>query len=743
MKIYIIEDDKVLRTELMKLLNSYGYECAYSDDWQNIIKLALQESPDLILLDINLPLFDGFHICREIRKQSEVPIMVVTSRSTDMDELMSMNLGADDFITKPYNTQILVARIAALLKRSAHVPVSEEIEYKGVIFRPSKGLISYGADSTELTKNEMKILSVLLKNAGKIVSRDELMDELWQSDEFVDDNTLTVNVNRLRKKLENIGAKEFIATKRGIGKYGVKPVAAEGRPSYDPKSLYKIYIYGSRKGIRSSRKLAESCKVNLEVKWMIGGVEPDFRTIADFRKNNIDSLKEIFYEFNRRISGAVEWGFSSVDGTKIQADNAKDNNFTKNKLDDRIKWLNGHTDEYLRILNEMDKQEEADEISGELTRENLEAKLKEAQERLARYDGYQKLMEETGASQLSITDADAKLMKNKNGFAVAYNPQTAVDSETHLIRDFQMTNQVTDHGLLESTMQGIKSSEPEKIIEVVADKGYEAAEDMVECLENGIIPHVITDDGKDGYDIEIPYEEAETDTASTEPEELKKALHAGKIPEVYAEVIQDMKVETVRRKVVDEKRENSSVYGSPEEMQEKAKEGYFVRDPERNLVYCPAGEILRQKSIKKNGNIRYVNKNACKHCPNRNKCYKGKGEWKEIDFTKDQLVKPCKGWLEAEGKKPEETKTDEKWHYEKRKVVKFFLKPDKEKMSRRMCLSEHPFGTIKRAMGATYFLLRGIQKVAGEFALFCLGYNLERAKNLLGFQKMMELMEQA
>ena len=558
--------------------------------------------------------------------------------------------------------------------------------------------------------------------------RDQMMCCSW--DAFVDKESIARIIDAFVNHLD-------------IGKYGVKPMEVEGRPSYDPRSLYKIYIYGSRKGIRSSRKLAESCKVNLEVKWMTGGVEPDFRTIADFRKNNIDSLKEIFYEFNRRISGAVEWGFSSVDGTKIQANNAKDNNFTKNKLDDRIKWLNGHTDEYLRLLNEMDKQEEADEIPGELTRESLEDKLKEAQERLARYEGYQKLMEETGASQLSITDADAKLMKNKNGFAVAYNPQTAVDSETHLIRDFQMTNQVTDHGLLGSTMQGIKNSEPEKIIEVVADKGYEAAEDMVECLENGIIPHVITDDGKDGYDIEISYEEAETDTASTEPEELKKALHAGKIPEVYAEVIQGMKVETVRRKVVDKNRENSNVYGSPEEMQEKAKEGYFVRDPERNLVYCPAGEILRQKSIKKNGNIRYANKNACKHCPNRNKCYKGKGEWKEIDFSKDQLVKPCKGWLEAEGKKPEETKTGEKWHYEKRKVVKFILKPDKEKMNQRMCLSEHPFGTIKRAMGSTYFLLRGIRKVAGEFALFCLGYNLERAKNLLGFQKMMELMEQA
>lgn len=557
---------------------------------------------------------------------------------------------------------------------------------------------------------------------------DQLMYCSW--DAFVDKESIARIIDAFVNHLD-------------IEKYGVKSVAVEGRPSYDPKSLYKIYIYGSRKGIRSSRKLAESCKVNLEVKWMIGGVEPDFRTIADFRKNNIDSLKEIFYEFNRRISGAVEWGFASVDGTKIQANNAKDSNFTKNKLDDRIKWLNGHTDEYLRILNEMDEQEEADAISGELTRESLEARLKEAQERLARYEGYQKLMEETGASQLSITDADAKLMKNKNGFTVAYNPQTVVDSETHLIRDFQMTNQVTDHGLLRSTMQEIKDSEPEKIIEVVADKGYEAMEDMAECLEKGIIPHVITDDGKDGYEIEIPYEEAEADIAGTAPEELKKALHAGKIPEVYAEVIQDMKVETVRRKVVDEKEESSSVYGSREEMQEKAKEGYFVRDPERNLVYCPAGEILRQKSIKKNGNIRYANKNACKHCPGRNKCYKGKGAWKEIDFTKDQLIKPCKDWSKAEGKKSEETRSKEKWHYEKRKVVKFFLKPDKEKMSQRMCLSEHPFGTIKRAMGAAYFLLRGIRKVAGEFALFCLGYNLERAKNLLGFPKMMELMEQA
>lgn len=529
-------------------------------------------------------------------------------------------------------------------------------------------------------------------------------------------------------------------------KYGVKEASKEGRPLYDPKGMYKLYIYGNRKGIRSSRKLADSCKVNLEVKWMMGGAEPDFRTISDFRKDNIDSLKEIFYEFNRRISGAVEWGFSSVDGSKFQANNSKDRNFTKNKLDDRIKWLNAHTDEYLRILKDMDEQEDLEEAQEKLTREVIEEKLKEAKERLARYEAYQKLMEETGATQMSLTDADARLMKNKNGFAVAYNPQTAVDSGTHLIRNFEMTNQVTDHGMLSPTMEEIRKEKPGEILEVVADKGYENAEDMVRCLEEGIIPHVIMDDGKDGYELEIPFEETESDTASTEPEELKKSLHAGKIPEAYKEVISDMRIEEVRRKVRDdvEEAENpESVYGTPEEMSERAKEGYFVRDPERNLVYCPAGEILRQKCIKKNGNIRYANKNACRHCKNRNKCYKGKGEWKEIDFTKDTLEKPCKEWLEAEGKKYDNAKQGVKVRFEKVKVVKFFLKPMVEKMAQRMCLSEHPFGTIKRAMGATYFLLKGLRKVTGEFALLCLGYNIERAKNLLGFNKMMGLMARA
>lgn len=343
----------------------------------------------------------------------------------------------------------------------------------------------------------------------------------------------------------------------------------------------------------------------------------------------------------------------TIDGSKFQANNSENNNFTKNKLDDRVKWLNAHTDEYLRILEDMDEQEDAGESSDQVTREVVENKLREARERTARYEAYQKLMEETGVSQLSLTDADAKLIKSKNGFVVAYNPQTAVDSETHMIKDFEMTNQVTDHGLLYPTMEEIRKATSGEILETVANKGYENKEDMIKCLENGIIPHVITDDGKDGYEMEIPYEEAEADLSSTKPEELSKALHTGQIPDAYKDVITKIEVKEVRRKEKEEYTESEcikSVYETPEEMRERAKEGYFVRDPERNLVYCPSGEILRQKCIKNNGNIRYANKSACRHCKNRNRCYKGKNEWKEIDFPKDCLEKACRDWLKQDGK---------------------------------------------------------------------------------------------
>ncbi|MGL5352201.1 MAG: response regulator transcription factor, partial [Clostridium sp.] len=166
----------------------------------------------------NLPVFDGYYICREVRKKSEVPIIVVTSRDSEVDELMSMNLGADDFITKPYNTQILLARISSILKRTSGKSVDVDIvTYENLKLNLSSGTISIDNKSLEITKNEIKILSYLIKNKGKIVSRECLMEFLWNSDFFVDDNTLSVNVTRLRKKLEELGMKNAIETRRGLG----------------------------------------------------------------------------------------------------------------------------------------------------------------------------------------------------------------------------------------------------------------------------------------------------------------------------------------------------------------------------------------------------------------------------------------------------------------------------------------------------------------------------------------------
>jgi len=216
-KIFIIEDEEKIRIELSEFLNRYGYETSYSNDFENIVEIALKSDPHIILLDINLPYYDGYYICREIRKKSNVPIIVVTSRNSEIDELMSMNLGADDFVTKPYNTQILLARISSLLRRTYQNIDLEVFKFNGLKYNMSTSEMEFNNNKIELTKNESRILYTLIKNKEKIVSRNELMKSLWQNDEFVDDNTLTVNINRLRRKLEEIGASDYLQTKRGQG----------------------------------------------------------------------------------------------------------------------------------------------------------------------------------------------------------------------------------------------------------------------------------------------------------------------------------------------------------------------------------------------------------------------------------------------------------------------------------------------------------------------------------------------
>ncbi len=214
--IYVCEDDLPMAEDLCGILIKYGYDAQYTADFSNVAADILEKNPELVLLDINLPQYDGFHICRQVRKASEIPIIMITSRESEVDELMSMNLGADDYVTKPYNMQILLAHIQSVLRRSNK---SNEtlLSHKGVTLNTTRGMMEYGGAAVELTKNEQRILYTLIKNKETIVSRAQLMDVLWQNDEFVDDNTLTVNINRLRRKLESVGVEGFLITRRGQG----------------------------------------------------------------------------------------------------------------------------------------------------------------------------------------------------------------------------------------------------------------------------------------------------------------------------------------------------------------------------------------------------------------------------------------------------------------------------------------------------------------------------------------------
>ena len=219
MHIYVIEDDESVREQLALLLKRAGYEVTCAERFDRLVDDVLATSPDLVLLDLGLPGTDGQIVCRELRRVSQVPIIVVTSRVTDLDEVMSMSLGADDFVAKPYNPSVLLAHIEACLRRAkgpgAHL--SNVLECAGVSLDLARCSASYEGKSVELTKNETRILSLLMRRAGKVVSREDIMVELWNSDAFIDDNTLTVNMNRLRKTLASIGVEGFLRTHRGLG----------------------------------------------------------------------------------------------------------------------------------------------------------------------------------------------------------------------------------------------------------------------------------------------------------------------------------------------------------------------------------------------------------------------------------------------------------------------------------------------------------------------------------------------
>ena len=217
-KILIVEDDMVIAKSMKNSLCQWNYETEYIIDFKDIIAQFIQFDPHLVLLDISLPFFNGYHWCSEIRRISSVPIIFISSMSDSMNVIMAVNMGGDDFIAKPFDLNILVAKVQALLRRTySFGGKMEVIEHNGVVLNLSSAILEYKNNKIELTKNEFKILQILFENIGKAISREDIMMRLWESDSYIDDNTLTVNVTRLRKTLADYGICDFVKTKKGIG----------------------------------------------------------------------------------------------------------------------------------------------------------------------------------------------------------------------------------------------------------------------------------------------------------------------------------------------------------------------------------------------------------------------------------------------------------------------------------------------------------------------------------------------
>ena len=220
MDIFIIEDDRALLRELNLALSKWGYKVTEVVDFENITNEVIEAKPKLILMDINLPLFDGFYWCHMIRNIIKVPIIFISSRDSEMDIIMAVNMGGDDYVTKPFSPQLLIAKVQAVLRRtySYNSELQTEIIKCGdVVLNLFEGKLTYHHQEIELTKNEFKILQLLMKKQGMIVMREEIIEALWDTNEFISENTLTVNMNRLRKKLDNIGVTDFIVTKKAQG----------------------------------------------------------------------------------------------------------------------------------------------------------------------------------------------------------------------------------------------------------------------------------------------------------------------------------------------------------------------------------------------------------------------------------------------------------------------------------------------------------------------------------------------
>jgi len=419
----------------------------------------------------------------------------------------------------------------------------------------------------------------------------------------------------------------------------------KGRPPYHPRDMLKIYLYGYLNHIRSSRRLETETRRNVELMWLVGKLSPDFKTIADFRKQNRKALVRVFRDFTRLCNSWQLFGkeLVAIDGSKFRASNSKRNNYSRKKLARHLTYLNQKIAQYLAELDEADQAESVDRRPGV---QEVQKRIAQLKERKAQYQGYQKKLEETGQNELSTIDPDARLMNNNHRVEVSYNVQTSVDAQHKLIADFKVINKPNDQRQLAPMAMRASKILGKSPLTVVADKGYYHVRDLVYCTGKGITAYVPR--------------------------------------KVYANSTGD----------------------------EQFFPDQFSYDAQENCYHCPRGQRLSlERSKKEKGQVvgyEYRNQKACQSCSVKGRCTKDK-RGRTIFRHKDQDILD-----DIERKTRENFKT-----YQLRQMM-----------------VEHPFGTIKRVWGASYFLTRRRASVSAEMALSFLAYNLRRVINILGPEEM-------
>jgi transposase len=424
--------------------------------------------------------------------------------------------------------------------------------------------------------------------------------------------------------------------------------AETGRPAYDPGDLLRLYLYGYLNRVRSSRMLERETKVNLEVMWLLGKLTPDFKTVADFRRDNLAAIKQVCREFTLLCRKLKLFGgeLVAIDGSKFKAVNNRRRNFNEARLSKAIKAMDEKIGAYLKELDQADAAApEPDDPTPSAA--ELRTKIETLRQRQTKYQALKQGLKDSGAKQVSLTDPDARSMVMHHGSTeVGYNVQTAVDEKHQLIVEHQVTNDPTDHAHLAEMAWRAKATLEVEQLEVVADMGYYDGAEVKQCATAGITTYI--------------------------PKPLTS---------------------------VNKKR---GLFTKQDFVYEEAKDCYL----------CPAGEELtyRYESFEQGRQIRYYTTSKCLTCPIKEKC------------TTNQRGRRITRWV------------DEKFLEDMARRVR--ARP--EMMRRRQQLSEPPFGTIKRAMGHGYFLMKGLNKVGAEMSLTILSYNIKRVINILGVKKMIE-----